>query len=316
MKPEDIAKLKNLKIDNLENDIKQAYQTKNYQIAFEKISNSSKASKNNLKNEYIEICYEASKIFCLNGQIQQARNAAATLETLKPTSKSLKYLNNQRLALLNSRDSVPKSDYEDFHPGIAKTDRAGDVFVLGQYVTNRSSALARRGRRNIRQVVDILKKSPSELDFNEKAARPKLLRILGYKMWQQLSSHNREDIDIIVSIPPDASRYAVRGYSPPDEFAKAISFWSCIPFERNIILKQHGSQPTRNLSREERAIQLKGTLYINEENRFLIENKNILVVDDVVTYGTHLEIATELLLSGGANCTHLATIATSHTNIH
>jgi len=249
--------------------------------------------------------YELSKNSCVTGKFSDAKSHAVALEQLKPTSQVIRSLNASRLKLLNTPRYAIPADIS-CSPGIVSIPGMGDVPVLDKYVVY--------GHKNmITQCIHILKKAPEEMEENEIKERPKLIEALGVTLWntiRQLSFSS--SVDVLVPIPADPDRYSIRMYHPPDAIAKAISLWSAIPLEAYILHKTRETRSLRGLQHYERADEIKGSIAIDKGRQFVIKDRCVLLVDDVVTWGTHFREATRVLIQAGAGKVVACALASAH----
>lgn len=63
---------------------------------------------------------------------------------------------------------------------------------------------------------------------------------------------------------------------------------------------------------EDRARELADSMAINKERSFLILDRVVLLVDDIVTYGTHFREAKRMLITAGARSVQAIALATAH----
>ncbi|WP_235297739.1 ComF family protein [Portibacter marinus] len=107
-----------------------------------------------------------------------------------------------------------------------------------------------------------------------------------------------DEIDLIIPIPIHPSKRKTRNYNQSALIAEGISLITGIPFYENILVK-HRKSPSQTLkSREERILNLMNTLKVNQSD--LIQDRNVLIVDDILTTGATIEAACSLL--SGYNC--------------
>ena len=98
------------------------------------------------------------------------------------------------------------------------------------------------------------------------------------------------DIDLLLPIPVHFIKKAIRGYNQTEEISEGISSVTSIPVSRMLkSSRPHGSQ-TR-LSLQERNRNLKNVFYVKNPGE--LENRHILLVDDVCTTGATLRHAAE-----------------------
>jgi len=250
--------------------------------------------------------YQLAKEACAKGDFSSGRDHAAAVERLAPSDRSLRTLNSQRLTLLKQRPNVMDAP-SAFDPGVVHVDGLGDVVVLGRYEA--------RGRRGgLTEAVLLLKKAPEELDSDQRNARETLIDRLGLIMWEALKrTAIGRTADVLIPVPPDFERFSTRLYHPPDATAKALSKYSTIPTALDVLIKLRPTRSLRGLSgRSEREIEIRGSMGVSEANSHIIQGKCALVVDDVVTYGTHFREAKGVLIGAGAGSVHAIALATAH----
>ena len=248
--------------------------------------------------------YELSKAEAAMGNWDSARAHASAVERLREGGKALRFLNAQRIRLLaDGRPSAATA--ASFAPGIVRVSGIGSVPVLGRYEA--------RGRSGpLTEVIRLLKKAPEELTDAEQGARLEVIR----RVAQQLCALLRDagmlgNVDLLVPIPPDAERYAVRGYHPPEAIAKAMALETAIPLVANALVATRATRSVRGLAAHERQPEIAGSMGIHPDRAFIIEGAKALLVDDVVTLGTHFNEAKRVLEGGGAVAVTATAITTA-----
>ncbi len=118
----------------------------------------------------------------------------------------------------------------------------------------------------------------------------------------------KEEFDFIIPIPLHKKRFNKRGYNQSNYFAKGISKILSIPWNDKYIIRKINTKSQTKISDEwNRWQNIKNAFEI--KNAKSLKNKNILLVDDVITSGSTIEsCAHELLKNGVANIS-IATIA-------
>lgn len=102
--------------------------------------------------------------------------------------------------------------------------------------------------------------------------------------------------DIITFVPSDKQAFKKRGYNQSEFLAKAIGKFLNVPV-KEFIKKSRATKDQIGLDKEARWHNLNGSFKVH--NNKLIENKIILLVDDVITTGaTAYYCAKELKISG------------------
>ena len=102
---------------------------------------------------------------------------------------------------------------------------------------------------------------------------------------------------IIVPVPMHPKKKRRRGFNQSEEIAKIISQSTNIPLSTTLI-KIKETKPQMELNRIERMENIKNCFAIT--NKKEIENKTILLLDDVYTTGTTIEECAKVLKENGA----------------
>jgi ComF family protein len=151
----------------------------------------------------------------------------------------------------------------------------------------------------------------SVFDFNETAqaivhefkygGKKRLAFTMGQMCMRLIPESFFKGMDIIVPVPLFIFRRLKRGYNQAEYFARGITSMK----ENNVSLLPHAlvrKRPTKNqtgLSRKNRQMNMQNAFIVPVRKVPLIRNKNIIIVDDVVTTGaTTLECARALLSAG------------------
>ena len=100
--------------------------------------------------------------------------------------------------------------------------------------------------------------------------------------------------DLLVPMPLSAIRHFQRGYNQSHEIAKALGQFGHIPVHRG--WRRRHRRPQHLLGRQERLTNLRDAFKAPKG----VENKRVLLVDDIVTTGATLAEASKVLLASGA----------------
>ncbi|AFA49447.1 ComF family protein [Acetobacterium woodii] len=126
--------------------------------------------------------------------------------------------------------------------------------------------------------------------------------------------HWIKDIDLIIPVPLHPHRLAERGYNQSEMIAQGIVQWfsqndrhDYVPVLETEVLRRDRDTPHQiGQGRKERLQNLTGAFKV--ENIKSIQNKTILLVDDVLTTGATLAESSATLLEAGAKEVYVATV--------
>jgi predicted amidophosphoribosyltransferase len=138
-------------------------------------------------------------------------------------------------------------------------------------------------------------------------------KYLGYLLVQGLrrDTHLLARADCIVPVPADPTRLRQRGFDNILEIACAMESFSLVSLARETLVKTRPTEDLRRLSWSERATTLAGSFEVAAQRKHLLDGAAVLLVDDVVTSGTTLDLCAGLLLDAGARSVFAATLARS-----
>jgi ComF family protein len=105
--------------------------------------------------------------------------------------------------------------------------------------------------------------------------------------------------DIIIPVPLHPEKQKKRGYNQSESFAIGLSKTTDIPCETNILKRAIASSTQTKKNRFQRWQNVETIFKV--ENHETIQNKHIVLVDDVITTGATVEACANTLLKS-ANC--------------
>jgi len=101
---------------------------------------------------------------------------------------------------------------------------------------------------------------------------------------------------LIVPVPTATSRVRGRGYDQAKLLARELSRQTRLPYLNGLVRSGHTHQV--GASRERRQRQLQDAFRVRDPSK--MRDRNILLIDDVVTTGATLEVAARVLQAAGA----------------
>jgi ComF family protein len=139
---------------------------------------------------------------------------------------------------------------------------------------------------------------------NNQQAAVYMGRLLGNSL---LQSHRFNTIDAVVPLPLFAARLKKRGYNQATLISQGIGLVTGKPIIDNAVTRLSATETQTHKNRVERWQNMQGRFMAT--NTFVLENKHILLVDDVVTTGATLEACGQEILKITGTQLSIATIA-------
>ena len=132
---------------------------------------------------------------------------------------------------------------------------------------------------------ELLQKLIHELKYKNGRSNGKYLGNLAAKTLLKESLHHK--FDLIMPVPLHPEKQKIRGYNQSEIIGEAISSLMQIPMDATSVIRtvHSGSQTSR--SRYERWENVEGVFKVIQPET--IENKHLLVIDDVITTGSTIE---------------------------
>lgn len=116
-----------------------------------------------------------------------------------------------------------------------------------------------------------------------------------------------ENFDLIVPVPLHSSKLRRRGYNQSDYFAQGLAEMLCIPWTNECLSRVRATSTQTKKNQLERFENVEGAFRVTASE--VIDDKRILLVDDVITTGATLEACSTALLAAGSREISVATIA-------
>ncbi len=127
------------------------------------------------------------------------------------------------------------------------------------------------------------------------------------KMAEIIKLHYEQDFDLIVAVPMTLKSKKLRGYNQAEVLAQYLAKELKMPFVNDVLIKTKTNQIQHKLDKSKRRQNVKGVFEVSKTTD--IKDKNILLVDDIITTGSTLDECSRVLKSAGANKVYCATIA-------
>lgn len=118
--------------------------------------------------------------------------------------------------------------------------------------------------------------------------------------------------DIIIPVPIHKKRKNERGYNQSELIAKKLAKNLNVELVTDSLIKQKNTLPQSTLSKKQREENVKTVYKI--QNKQKIENKKIILLDDIYTTGATVEECSKILKQNGAKEILVLTIAKDEIN--
>lgn len=128
------------------------------------------------------------------------------------------------------------------------------------------------------------------------------------EMLKNLMSYYSIEINLVLPVPLSKARFRQRGYNQAAIIAYPFSISSDLSYSAKALFRTRETRTQIDLSREARKLNVKNAFWANEK---IVNNKTILLIDDVVTTGSTLNSCATALFTAGANQVHCMTVARS-----
>jgi len=155
----------------------------------------------------------------------------------------------------------------------------------------------------------IFKKAVKRFKFGNKGGYAKQL---AFPMVQSiLESYPGVDFDLITCVPMHKKRLAQRGYNQAELLARECAKIMNIPY-CDTLEKFKENREQHSIKASERAKNVKGVYRIIDKE--LVRDKNILIIDDIITTGNTLGECAKILMKKGcrsAECAVLCSVIMS-----
>lgn len=119
-----------------------------------------------------------------------------------------------------------------------------------------------------------------------------------YALKQYGSWLKKKGIEVIIPVPMYEKKKRKRGYNQAEVFAKALSELTGIPVQNEIVRRVRDTSPMKQLNYLERKKNLEKAFKLSESS---VKFKKVLIVDDIYTTGTTIDVLAEELRLGGAS---------------
>ncbi|MFV8225532.1 ComF family protein [Christiangramia aquimixticola] len=168
-----------------------------------------------------------------------------------------------------------------------------------------------------------IEKATSLLHFRKKSGVQHLIHDLKYRGHQEIGHYLGQwlgeelksveaynNIEVVIPVPLHKKRLKERGYNQVEGFGKELAKALNAEYLNEVLIKTNATQTQTLKSRISRWGKIEETLEIQDQEK--IRDKNILLVDDLITTGATLEACAHKLLEVPGTRISIATMAFTH----
>ncbi len=122
------------------------------------------------------------------------------------------------------------------------------------------------------------------------------------------------DYDFLLPVPLHANRFRQRGFNQAEQIAQGVAKTSGVPVRTDILVRIRDTVPLSSLhSREERRESIAGAFEVQSLDS--IQNRKILLIDDIFTTGTTINEALKVLQVANPNCVDVLTLTRTRPSV-
>lgn len=141
----------------------------------------------------------------------------------------------------------------------------------------------------------------------QKEAAKEIATWYGYQLKVESKLINKTDV--LIGVPLHKSRLQQRGYNQADWIAEGLSEALDVPMRTDILVRNRFEESQTRKNRLERWDNVKMVFAV--ANPEVIKDKNVVVVDDVLTTGATIEACAIELIKAGCKSVGVVTLATT-----
>lgn len=118
-----------------------------------------------------------------------------------------------------------------------------------------------------------------------------------------------DGIDVIIGVPLHKSRFQQRGYNQADLIAEGLAEALDVPLRTDILIRNRFKESQTRKSRLERWENVNTVFAVVKQSE--VKDKNVVLVDDVLTTGATIEACAVELVKAGCKSVGVLTLATT-----
>lgn len=139
-----------------------------------------------------------------------------------------------------------------------------------------------------------------------------LCKTFAEEIINKLCDSKDANYDMIIAVPLSRKKQFARGYNQSELIAKLVAKKLKIAYRKDILIKQKHNVTQSNLNRNERFENVKNVFKTTKD----LNNKKILLIDDIYTTGATVNECARVLKKAGAREVVVYTVARATINSH
>ncbi|MFI5145286.1 MAG: ComF family protein [Ignavibacteria bacterium] len=137
----------------------------------------------------------------------------------------------------------------------------------------------------------------------------KIGREYGKKLAEEVLKRENLNADFIVPVPLHISKKRERGYNQSDFICEGIGDVLNVPLLNKGLKRMKFTKTQTKLTREERQENVRGAFAVRKKYIQTIKDKNIILVDDVITTGSTILECSKVLKNAGCGDVYVCSLA-------
>ena len=137
----------------------------------------------------------------------------------------------------------------------------------------------------------------------------KIGREYGKKLAEEVLKHEKLNADFIVPVPLHISKKRERGYNQSDFICEGIGDVLDVPLLTKGLKRLKFTKTQTKLTREERQENVRGAFAVRKKYIQTLKDKNIILVDDVITTGSTILECAKVLKNAGCGDVFVCSVA-------
>ena len=139
---------------------------------------------------------------------------------------------------------------------------------------------------------------------------PRLALYFGECMAEHFLSQTEEQEFLVTSVPTTEKRFKERGYNQAEELAKSVACvleksGKSVTFDTEVLQRTRENSVQKKLGFSDRVKNIEGAFHLHK--RKLVNDKTILLIDDIMTTGATGSACAELIINANAKAVYFLT---------